>query len=348
MNVRNSSNYNRVFGYMIGVNMLNTQQIHSLVSIIVPVFKAERFLARCIESILEQTYTNFELILVVDGSPDNSGIICDNYAKRDVRIKVIHQKNKGVSAARNAGIELAKGEYIYFCDSDDYIDKNLINDNLQIILAKNADIVCFNYFEVHAGVMKNSNEFKKGYTDLDILFPFLNGKSSRCVWNKIFSISVWKELRFPVGMNYAEDYFALSRAYILATKIVANEKAYYFYNLDNEQSLVHIKGKNYMYSDFIVTFEQLKMLENKVKLKNIAVRYAYRLAFRIYRQDMYIHFLKEEQIKVIEYFFLKYKTSISKLYLLERFFLICYLYCPIVIRIIFYCSYVCHRAKDTK
>jgi len=96
------------------------------VSIVVPVYNVERYLERCIDSILAQTYTNFELILVDDGSPDNSGAICDRYAEQDTRVSVIHQENGGVSKARNAGIERAQGKYLIFVDSDDWIEKNHI------------------------------------------------------------------------------------------------------------------------------------------------------------------------------------------------------------------------------
>ena len=92
-----------------------------LISVIVPVYNVERYLPRCIESILKQTYTNFELILVDDGTPDRSGIICDRYAEKDSRIRVIHKENGGVSTARNAGIDAAKGEWITFVDSDDWV-----------------------------------------------------------------------------------------------------------------------------------------------------------------------------------------------------------------------------------
>ena len=94
------------------------------ISVIVPVYKVEPYINHCVDSILAQTYRDFELILVDDGSPDNCGKICDEYAKQDSRVHVIHQENKGVSAARNAGISLAKGEYISFIDGDDYVEKD--------------------------------------------------------------------------------------------------------------------------------------------------------------------------------------------------------------------------------
>ena len=97
-----------------------------LISVIVPVYKVEPYLHRCVDSILSQTFTDFELILIDDGSPDNCGTICDEYAARDSRIRVVHQENKGLPAARNAGLNVACGEYIASCDSDDYWEPNLL------------------------------------------------------------------------------------------------------------------------------------------------------------------------------------------------------------------------------
>ena len=94
------------------------------ISIIVPVYKVEKYLNRCIDSILAQSFPDFELILVDDGSPDKSGKICDDYAAKDSRVKVIHKENAGVSAARNSGLAMSSGSYIMFCDSDDFVDKN--------------------------------------------------------------------------------------------------------------------------------------------------------------------------------------------------------------------------------
>lgn len=99
-----------------------------LISIIIPVYKAEKYLHCCVDSVLAQSFTNFELILIDDGSPDNSGTICDEYAKQDRRIKVFHQENQGVSAARNLGIEQAKGEWIAFIDSDDWVENTMYEE----------------------------------------------------------------------------------------------------------------------------------------------------------------------------------------------------------------------------
>ena len=118
------------------------------ISIIIPVYKAEKYLHRCVDSVLAQTFTNFELILIDDGSPDNSGAICDEYAKQDGRVKVFHQKNQGVSVARNLGIEQAKGEWIAFIDSDDWVENTMYEEMYHTASLANADIAGCNFWEI--------------------------------------------------------------------------------------------------------------------------------------------------------------------------------------------------------
>ena len=119
-----------------------------LLSIIVPVYNVEKYLDQCMISLLKQTLTNIEIILVDDGSPDNCGIICDKYAETDSRIKVIHKKNGGLSDARNAGLDIATGQYICFIDSDDYIEKDMLKDMYDNIVRTGADITICNYCAV--------------------------------------------------------------------------------------------------------------------------------------------------------------------------------------------------------
>ena len=120
------------------------------ISVIVPVYKAEKFLSACIESILNQTYHDFEVILVDDGSPDSSGQICEEYAKKDSRIKVIHQKNAGVAASRNVGLDIAVGEYITFVDSDDYIQFQMYEKMLKCALDNDCDFVMCDCMKVYS------------------------------------------------------------------------------------------------------------------------------------------------------------------------------------------------------
>ena len=127
-----------------------------LISIIVPVYKVEKYLQECVTSIQNQTYRNLEIILVDDGSPDKSGKLCNEYAKRDSRIKVIHKVNGGLSSARNAGLKIAKGEYIGFVDSDDYIRKNMYEKLLDACIQNKTEIAACNY-----NYIINGNEKKR-------------------------------------------------------------------------------------------------------------------------------------------------------------------------------------------
>ena len=120
-----------------------------LISIIIPVYNVQQYLSRCIDSVLRQTYPHFELILVNDGSPDESPQICDDYAKRDGRIKVIHKTNGGLSSARNAGLDIALGAYITFVDSDDWIHEQYLEKLFSMITSHNADIAVANFIMVY-------------------------------------------------------------------------------------------------------------------------------------------------------------------------------------------------------
>ena len=122
--------------------------MRELVSVIVPVYNVELYLKFCVESIIMQTYENLEIILVDDGSKDGSPHICDAFLNKDKRVRVIHQQNQGLSAARNAGIEVARGKYFTFVDSDDYIRKDMIERLVNLVERKKVDIACCEYEEV--------------------------------------------------------------------------------------------------------------------------------------------------------------------------------------------------------
>lgn len=148
------------------------------ISIIVPIYKVEIYLRKCVDSIVNQTYKNIEILLIDDGSPDNCGIICDEYAKKDERIKVIHKKNGGLSDARNYGIEASSGDYIMFVDSDDYISKDMCEILLKKALENNADIVSCNFKEIYIDNFEeeiNKQSIKKSleiYTNLEVIYKY--------------------------------------------------------------------------------------------------------------------------------------------------------------------------------
>ncbi len=182
--------------------------MNNLVSVIVPVYNRENYLRRCIDSILAQTYTNFELLLIDDGSTDNSGKICDEYAERDNRVKVFHKENGGVSSARNVGLDNAKGEYIIFVDSDDWVAVNYV----ELLLPREGeDLVCCGSREMEAG-----REIGRSGYNKDEVYTIETIRNFRqCRWGKIYLGPCAKgyrrtiidkiALRFDEMISYHED-----------------------------------------------------------------------------------------------------------------------------------------------
>ena len=202
-----------------------------LISIIVPVYKIEAYIGQCIESILSQTYKELEIILVDDGSPDNCGKICDEYALMDKRIKVIHKKNGGLSEARNYGLAEAHGEYISFIDGDDYIDKSFYQMLLEAAEKNNCDIAECHSVNFEDG--KNPQSiYRKGkncLTPFEWLTESSVGEFLPCVvWNKIYKKELFNDVTFPVGRHY-EDEATTYKAVYKANRIIRINSALYFY-----------------------------------------------------------------------------------------------------------------------
>lgn len=166
-------------------------------SIIVPVYNVEKYLDKCLASILRQTFKNFECIIIDDGSPDNSNAIIDKYVKLDQCFKVIHQKNMGLSAARNAGLDIAKGEYVVFVDSDDYIADDYLEKFALKIADTDADIVICGFIEAYKDYEKNK-VFAAESTEV-IKQNILADVWPSYVWNKCYKKDLFTNIRFPVG-----------------------------------------------------------------------------------------------------------------------------------------------------
>ena len=210
------------------------------ISIIVPVYKVEKYLHECIESIINQTFKDIEIILVNDGSPDNCGKICDEYAKKDNRIIVIHQKNGGLSNARNTGIRHAMGQYIAFVDSDDIIDIKYCEVLYNLIKDSNYD---FSVCDVHK--FKDEN-FSKPINDvnnikiinnIEFLTLQINKKTEFGVWNKLYKKSVFEKILFADGKLNEDVIFSADLAATLSNKIICTNQKLYFYR-QREGSIV--------------------------------------------------------------------------------------------------------------
>ena len=211
-----------------------------LISIIIPVYKVEKYLEKCIESVLKQTYTNLQVILVDDGSPDNCGKICDEYAKKDSRIEVIHKVNGGLSDARNVGIAKAKGKYIGFVDSDDYIKEDMYEILINLIKEYDADVSICNLYDVIEGkeYIRNKENGIKEYNRIDILKEVLLDKNIQSyAWNKLYKKELFNEIKYPIGKKY-EDIGTTFYIFEKCNKVVVTSEPEYYY-LKRADSLVN-------------------------------------------------------------------------------------------------------------
>lgn len=244
---------------------------NSLITVIVPVYNSEKTLHRCIDSILGQTYQNFELLLINDGSIDNSGDICDEYAKMDTRIRVFYQENKGVSAARNTGLDNAKGEWISFVDSDDWISSEYLNDLYKEAITTNADVVTCNFFEVTTNVIRICNAFDwsgKNFIDvnsinkghfLSVVISFSFGT----VWNSIISKELinMRDLRFDMNYKYGEDTLFMFQVYMYAYIYRYLAKPLYYYDRTNELSATNNITRQYYENRLSIICREFDLLK---------------------------------------------------------------------------------------
>lgn len=223
------------------------------VSIIIPIYNVEKYLTKCVESVINQTYSNIEIILVDDGSPDKCGQICDEYAKKDKRIQVIHKKNGGLSDARNKGIEKSTGDYLFFLDSDDFIEKDTIEFLTKILEENNADLsVCsvYNYNPL-TNEKKRDEDVSKDYIKVlnveEALLLMLDTTKafSWRAWNKLYKKELFNNVRYPIGKIY-EDVGTTYRLILNSKKIVysSNPKYYYVYNDCSITKTYHLISKN--------------------------------------------------------------------------------------------------------
>lgn len=224
-------------------NRMDDKNRMDLVSVIVPIYKVEKYLGQCIRSILAQTYEKLQIILVDDGSPDRCGEICEEYAGKDSRITVIHKENGGLSDARNAGMEKAIGEWFVFVDSDDYIAPDMVEQLYGLAVAHQAKMAWCAIKEVAEDTEYNEKEFHDNnfpgdYSDNEITvyspseaekqFYTMNKQQCLVTWNKIYHKSLFDGVLFPKGKLY-EDGYTIYRTIYAADKIVTTSRPLYCY-----------------------------------------------------------------------------------------------------------------------
>lgn len=240
------------------------------ISIIVPVYNVEKYLHKCVDSILAQTFADFELILVDDGSPDGSGCICDEYVEKDNRVKVIHKKNGGLSDARNAGLDIAQGNYIGFVDSDDYVANDMYEVLYTNIIREQADLSICGIYDVYEGknLIEKDNKYLVLNQDELLKLIFEGNLISVHAVNKLYAREIFQELRYPKE-RYHEDSYVIIDIISSCTKIVVDtrQKYYYFHREGSINTEIYSNKQ----LDYIDAWEKNEI---KVKDRNIELKKA--------------------------------------------------------------------------
>jgi len=220
--------------------MAKVSKEEPLISVIIPVYKVEKYLDRCVDSVVNQTYSNLEIILVDDGSPDKCPQMCDEWAKKDKRIKVIHKENGGLSDARNVGFQKSNGKYIMFADSDDWIDCKIVNILYKELQKNDADFVSCKPAEVFGLDDKiNFKKFTKNvecYNQRDYMKKFFridNNEVIHYAWGKLYKKEILDNNQFPIGLT-SEDVVGTYKAILKSNVIVEIDYPYYFYFKNND------------------------------------------------------------------------------------------------------------------
>lgn len=268
-----------------------------LISIVIPVYKVEQYLDRCVNSLVNQAYKNLEIILVDDGSPDNCPKMCDEWAKKDERIKVIHKENGGVGSARNEGIKRAEGDYITFVDSDDWVNDDFSKALELVNLRTDLDMISFGYiknkqkkniFDNLEFNIQNNEEFVKYYSL----------KNDLLCWNRIIKLNTLKQNKIYFGINgkgqdMGEDFEWIFRVSLECKKVLMTDIAYYVYFL-NESSATQTPNLK----KIIAHFENMQSVVNQLELRKFTKQQKGKILSNIFE---------------VNYAFLKISSKLSKL-----------------------------------
>lgn len=292
----------------------------ALISVIIPVYNVEKFIRECLDSVLASTYSNLEVILVDDGSKDRSGSICDEYAQNDKRIQVIHQKNMGLSAARNTGMDAAKGEYIFFLDSDDSIRTDYIGKLFDVLNDSDAN---FAFSDIESTKLADTdNIFAEKITmnkaDVE---EWLTKPSSReyvlmvVAWNKLYKASLLKNIRFSVGKLHEDEFFINHILHSVKNAVFIPYKGYIY--RDNVQGITGDSNKtNVRHLDVIDAYaERIRFAieDNELWFAKRTLTNALYKAFAYSKSDLALCEPARKKLKGLMNEFGKYMTIKQKL-----------------------------------
>lgn len=252
-----------------------------LISVIVPIYKVEKLLPRCVDSLLAQTWKNLEIILVDDGSPDGCGAICDAYAEKDSRVKVIHKLNGGLSSARNAGIDIARGEYLGFVDSDDWVDLDGYEKLYRLAEKYKASMVCAGRYdseesgEEAPGLCPPKEEVISGVETASRIFRWDN--MDMAAWDKLYHRDLFREIRYPLGIIW-EDLPTTYRIALKAERVVmANFSFYHYFHRAGSITNSRFNEKEFVYPDHSIkihdfisqSYPEIKLASEYLKIRAV-------------------------------------------------------------------------------
>ncbi len=231
------------------------------VSVIVAVYNAQNYLAKCIDSLLAQTLTEFEVLLINDGSTDNSGAICDEYSQKDERVRVFHKENGGVSSARNLGIKEAAGQYTIHLDSDDYTEPDMLEKMYNHAVETESDIIVADFFIEEKDKQTIIKQSIREFDNSEIIKQILNGSLHGSVWNKLIRASFYKNLNieFEKNLSYCEDMLFNIECLLNNPKVEKIESSFVHY-VQRENSLIRELSEK----TFVESFKLIETLENKL------------------------------------------------------------------------------------
>lgn len=259
------------------------------ISVIVAAYNIEQYLPRCLDSMIGQTYRELEILVVDDGSEDRTGEICDAYAQKDERIKVIHQANRGLSGARNAALEIASGEYIGYVDGDDYVEPDMYEKMLEACVQNEAQLAVCSYRQVgndHCPERFSGEQFV--LTREEALEVYICDRKPyhiyNSVWSKLFHRSIVQDVRFPEG-HKSEDIPYTTKALINAQKCVFLDTPYYNYVVDREDSIMNQNIRERRFHDEIPFWKEQQGYLYGVGMKELADKASY----HFYRRMLYYY-----------------------------------------------------------
>jgi glycosyltransferase involved in cell wall biosynthesis len=292
--------------------------MNPLISIIIPVYNSERYLVKCLESVKNQSYKNLQIILVNDGSSDNSGNICDEYARQDDRFIVIHKENGGVSSARNRGLNIAEGKYIGFIDSDDYVEHNMISNLLNLNYEKKADILMCGCLKEYKGgkVKSNTNKIETSiqiYDSVGALNKLLDKNEFHgYVCNKLFSRELIKgkePILFDESIHVCEDMVFCCNAFLKAKCILYDSTKYYHYVFHDNNTTSLFNENKLTALDAYESIINLLMEREEVNLNNYKTSYIQTMISLLMQSIESDHKITTDKLETLQRQLFRFKIS---------------------------------------